>query len=129
MRKKTKVIEAKIANSFGMPVVVRKNSCDIYCGYVGVPKSHPFYGTAATDSVVKRVKVHGGVSYSAGNLPWLLAQDFPGFWWFGFDCATEDDAILSIENGSGCVYRDEHYAQDQALLLARRLAGLYAEMN
>jgi hypothetical protein len=118
----------KVTKSFGLPVVVRRNSFDIYCGYVGVPQSHPCHGIELGDSELGRIEIHGGVSYAAGRLPWLRPEDSPGIWWLGFDCATEDDGILGVDD-SGCVYRDEEFAQDQALLLARRLAGLHAEVN
>jgi len=53
------------------------------CGYVMVPKSHPYHGKGYDNDNVD-VSVHGGLTFSDG---------FRSGWWFGFDCAHSGDAI------------------------------------
>lgn len=65
------------------------------CGYVGVPKGHPWekcgsYWSEPLDSV----DVHGGVTYAEwgddGRLP-------SGLFWIGFDTAHADSGGVDIE--------------------------------
>jgi len=58
------------------------------CGYLGVPKCHPWFGLT-TDSDI-RIRVHGGITF-----PWpeyIPDENFPhnleglDIWWIGFDC-------------------------------------------
>lgn len=47
------------------------------CGYVSIPKNHPFYGKKYWD-IEDKIEVHGGLTFS-GKL-----HSFDGFW-FGWD--------------------------------------------
>ena len=49
------------------------------CGYVRIPRSHPFYGMDDRDEELWTIPVHGGFTF-AGR-----ALDDSG-WWLGFDC-------------------------------------------
>ncbi len=53
------------------------------CGYVSVPRNHPFYDKDYWD-IDDRIRVHGGLTYSGkmGD-----SNDF----WFGWDYAHADD--------------------------------------
>lgn len=53
------------------------------CGYVSVPKNHPFYGKKSWD-IEDRIEVHGGLTFS-GKL-----HGFDGLW-FGWDYAHVGD--------------------------------------
>ncbi len=53
------------------------------CGYVSVPRNHPFYDKDYWD-IDDRIKVHGGLTYS-GKMG--ESNDF----WFGWDYAHADD--------------------------------------
>ncbi len=53
------------------------------CGYVSVPKNHPFYGKKYWD-IEDKIEVHGGLTIS-GKL-----HSFDGFW-FGWDYAHAGD--------------------------------------
>jgi len=50
------------------------------CGYVTVPKDHPWHGKTYNDV---DLDVHGGLTYAG-------MED--GDWWFGYDCAHFGDA-------------------------------------
>ena len=53
------------------------------CGYVSVPKNHPFYGKKSWD-IDDKIEVHGGLTFS-GKL-----HGFDGLW-FGWDYAHAGD--------------------------------------
>jgi len=55
------------------------------CGYVGVPKSHPFYGEMYENIPVE---CHGCLTYSDSS---LISVESEGIWWIGFDCAHWGD--------------------------------------
>ena len=55
------------------------------CGYVELPKNHPWEGHHAMDI---DVEVHGGLSFSEGT------EDL---WLIGFDCGHSGDLVPSIE--------------------------------
>lgn len=65
-----------------MPYLYDMNSF-WYCGYVVIPKTHPYYGVDYKD-LVDLFDVHGGLTYS-GEL------DEAGEWVLGFDCNHIDD--------------------------------------
>lgn len=65
---------------------------DYYCGYVGVPPSHPLYQTEYMDNIMAQVDddayVNGGLTYSYMSDSWRTTKDeFRNYWFFGFDCA------------------------------------------
>jgi hypothetical protein len=59
-----------------------------WCGYVGVPPTHPLHGRHFR---TVNVMVHGGVNYAEPCLGDACHTPWPGephdVWWFGFDCA------------------------------------------
>jgi hypothetical protein len=65
-----------------------------WCGYVGVPSSHPLYGVQWRDFDVD-LKAHQGVNYSApcsGAICHVPAPGMPAdVWWIGFDCGHSFD--------------------------------------
>ena len=79
----------------GYRYALRRGPCGHWCGYVQVPKEHPFYGSNY-DNVP--VKCHGGLTF-ASELP---GQDG---WWFGFDCAHPGD-FLPMMPRTGDTYRN-----------------------
>ena len=65
---------------------------DYYCGYVGVPPSHPLYQKKFMDNIMVQVdddaEVNGGLTYSNMADSWRTTKDeFRNYWFFGFDCA------------------------------------------
>lgn len=63
-----------------------------WCGYVGVPKSHPFFGRSVDDV---NLDAHGGVNYAGACSGQICHIPKPGeddeVFWFGFDCAHAGD--------------------------------------
>lgn len=101
-----------------------------FCAYVGIPKSHPYYGKSYDDM---ELEVHGGITY---------AKEDPEkeIHWIGFDCAHFGDLIPGIfehrqsggflhdiasEYGdAGEVYRDINYVKAECEKLAEQLRKL-----
>jgi hypothetical protein len=71
-----------------------------WCGYVGVPPTHPLHGVGYSDRRLN-VMVHGGVNYAQPCLGDACHTPWPGeptdVWWFGFDCAHGFDRRPGIE--------------------------------
>jgi len=86
-----------------------------FCGYVGIPSDHPFFGKSDSDDsgfklsddtpIGKRgiisvlagtvtngtqisdlFNVHGSLTYSSGHEAYPVATGRGTVWWFGFDC-------------------------------------------
>lgn len=84
----------------GYPCLVNRGPMGALCGYVGVPKGHPYHGRE-WDNI--DVAVHGGVTFAKG----CQHSEDPAFgvchipdpgepddvWWIGFDCAHFQDLI------------------------------------
>ena len=67
------------------------------CGYVGLPKGHPWYGLHYSDIPLTR-GVHGELTYAGCGL-----RGVPRYlWWVGFDCGHSFDFMpgLSLLSGS-----------------------------
>jgi hypothetical protein len=116
----------------GYPCVMNRTSMGAWCGYVGVPETHPWYGFEYSD-VFRFVFAHGGLTYSDEATPDIR---HPGHtepvWFFGFDCAHSGDLVpaslahtpfnaASLFNGD--VYRDLSYVRLSVTHLARHLRG------
>lgn len=98
-----------------LPCVILRGPVGSFCGYVGVPEGHHFYGIGYSEptklpfllalnllhlnniekyyrkeaalGILSIEMIHGGVTYSGDSL-----IDTPvGHWWFGFDCAHAGD--------------------------------------
>ncbi len=105
----------------GLPCLIRRSVMGAWCGYVGVPPEHPWYGHdyAACfadhdhdaddahcweDSIEARVSVHGGLTYASAcdgdTAEGVCHVPEPGqpdhAWWFGFDCAHAFDLVPSL---------------------------------
>src|SRR5580765_2676048 len=74
----------------GLDCMVNRGPSGAWCGYVGVPPSHPWYGMDYNDV---DVEVHGGLTYGAlcqedGEICHVPAEGRePNVMWYGFDCA------------------------------------------
>lgn len=63
----------------GFECMTRTSPMNIPCGYVGLPKEHPYFGKHYDD--VDDIEVHGGLTFSGR---WEEFHD--DLWWLGFDC-------------------------------------------
>jgi len=102
----------------GLPCAIRRSdSIGVLCGYVGVPKNHPYYH--AYSSICVGLSVHGGITF-AGNL-----YDDYDIWWIGFDCGQPGDYSPRLKMGGK--YRNFSYARQQVFNLAKQLAEIKNE--
>jgi hypothetical protein len=81
---------------------VTVNTMGYRCGYVRVPRGHPWHGR---DYDAVRAEVHGGLTFSE---PDLYRGCLCDGWWLGFDCAHYGDAPDPELRGYAC--RAGHYS-------------------
>lgn len=117
----------------GFACFLLRNHHGAWCGYVGVPSTHPAHGKNYDDV---DVQCHGGLTYSAAcDGERICHMPQPGepddLWWFGFDCWHFRDASpLRIESlASRCdfpgrSYRTLAYARGETESLAMQLKAL-----
>lgn len=121
----------------GYTCAFRTNALGVYCGYVGVPKTHPAHGlhycTPWNDDApppseiavaVENVEVRGGLTF-AGRFK--DSSDFdPELWLFGFDCGHLDDfmplmpSLMSHPALQKPTFKDEAYTRAEITKLARQ---------
>lgn len=90
----------------GFDCMIVKNFLGIWCGYVGVPESHPAYNMDYQDVNLRDfLDVHGDLSFSGWR------QD--SLWWLGFDCGHWDD----LDDPS----KDKDFVQKETEGLAHQL--------
>lgn len=57
-------------------------------GYVGIKRNHPYFGRGMNSKQVKRLMVHGGITFAEER----VGEGFrKGFWYLGFDTAHAFD--------------------------------------
>lgn len=61
------------------------NGTGYRCGYVRIPKGHPWHGESDIDAYV-----HGGVTFAEADTKCDKGGE-DNAWWLGFDCAHCDD--------------------------------------
>lgn len=117
----------------GLPCVIRRHdSFGNFCGYVGVPPTHPDHGKGY-DAV--EVEVHGGLTFAEECSDVACHIPAPGepddFYWFGFDCGHVFDLAPGLKaltrrvmggGDLGEVYRDLAYVRHETEHLAEQLA-------
>lgn len=119
----------------GFPcLMVRQPRVGHWCGYVGVPKGHPWHGESnyfwdRQDGP----EVHGGITYGeacAGAICHVPAPGEPDdVWWIGFDCAHSGD-LSPADNAHSRralreweTYKPESYVRAEVERLAQQAAG------
>jgi len=111
------------ADAYGYRCRLRRNTeLGTWCGYVVIPADHPWYGCSIGE--LTDVRVHGGITYSGGDL-------FDGTeWCVGFDCGHAFDMVPMLvehaaERGEPMalpdgIYRDYDYAMGEAVTIAEQ---------
>lgn len=100
-----------------------------WCGYVGLPKTHPFYGKPYEEI---EVDVHGGLTYAAYCSHYIChkTEEEDDLFWLGFDCAHCNDLTPGMHRKDldnqypfmrGNVYRDVDYVVTETKRLAEQL--------
>lgn len=124
----------------GLPCLIVRNH-GAWCGYVGVPPTHPAYGNGYDD--VGDLDVHGGLTFAGPCSPGpedrtichkpALGED-DDVWWLGFDCnhAFDLDPERRAHNPHWPsfpedVYRDIKYVTNEVTSLAAQLANAAAD--
>lgn len=121
----------------GFSCFILRNHLGSWCGYVGVPSSHPYYEKDYDDC---DVDVHGGLTYAAkcGSVVCHIPEkDMPDdVWWLGFDTGHYMDLSPSIEGLrskyphdlggyiSDEIYRNVEYVTNETKQLAEQLEKL-----
>lgn len=126
------------------PCLALRNLIGNWCGYVGVPKDHPFYGKNYDECSLKDspceedycdhcsgsiLNVHGGITFNSfcneGNpIEGICHQDPEKVWWIGFDTAHCDDLSPGGFSFKGTIYRSLSYVMLECLSLASQLEKL-----
>lgn len=113
-------VEKDWVTASGLRAVVLKLEIGHRCGYVGVPKTHPFSGKSYharlywvddVESIEDNIRVHGGVTFSGWNPTYPVASNL---WWIGFDCAHCDD------NPTNC---NLQFCVDECEAMAKQIAN------
>lgn len=125
----------------GFPcLAVRNKELGNWCGYVGVPPSHPAYEADYEDV---DARAHGGLTYARrceGDICHTPREgESDDVWWLGFDCAHLGDFVPGMKAlakhalaplfplmdlGGGDTYRDLAYVKDEIRGLAHQLARM-----
>jgi hypothetical protein len=117
----------------GFQWTVVHNDSQIRCGYVRIPKGHPWHGKDYNDL---NCDVHGGLTFAEADMP----CDEPGdddAWWVGFDCAHGFDApdpelprgdgfpmeLLSLLRSGCAVVRSQEYVESNCRGLCDQAAA------
>lgn len=114
-----KGIKVWLDETYGYWCIIAKiDSCRLtgdpyhFCGYVGVPKSHPWhgkdYGIGNINDPIDLIYVHGGLTFANRFGPPITSDD----WFFGFDCAHSGDSLKTCT---------EDYVKKQVGMLAKQL--------
>lgn len=95
-----------------------------WCGYVGLPKNHPYHGKDYDDV---DVDVHGGLTYAAecGGFVCHVSEGADELYWLGFDCGHYLDVIPGMSKElkkMGGTYRDIQWVTEETKRLAEQLA-------
>lgn len=115
----------------GFKCQARRNPLGAWCGYVGVPRGHVFFGVS-DDEVIYSLDVHGGVTFTG---KW---EEYDPLWWFGFDCCHAWDITpgmfalemeMDFPTPGEAVYRDLKYVKRECKKLASQLRTVQKEFS
>lgn len=118
----------------GYPCLLTRNhDMGNLCGYVAVPKGHPYYHKTYNE-IGHKISAHGGLTYSRACQGHICHEPEPGepdnVWWFGFDCAhASQDLIPGMRRMQETMknkyfnptYKDLNYVIEEIVDLARQL--------
>lgn len=136
-------------NYAGFACLMVRSEMGHWCGYVGLPEDHPYFGEHYDQAELPGPGVHGGLTYSDFCQGPICHVPEPGFpdrvWWLGFDCAHSGDvsprseALLRKHRLPSLTsvlrfpwpntYKDEAYVRAEVESLAEQLAGVSASNN
>ena len=94
-----------------LPIIIYGNGAKeeresfYYCGYVGVPRGHYYFG-ADYDERAMHLYAHGGLTFSDRH------SLIPGYWFLGFDCAHGNDFTIESDKDDTYGIRKFHTKED-----------------
>lgn len=101
----------------GLNCALRRGPLHHWCGYVQIPKGHPWHGIGYSDM---DVNVHWGLTYSGDRMD-------DGNFWIGFDCAHSGDLVPGLAQyrmrDPSERYRDLEYTKTETESVARQVAN------
>lgn len=106
----------------GLACLVVRGTMGAWCGYVGLPPGHPWYGGNVHHGVVE---VHGGITYGPSPCGKNICHEVDGVddvRWVGFDCGHHCDLSPEDRPSRNAVYRDLAFVQREVTMLAAQLA-------
>lgn len=118
----------------GFSCIIQRNNSLAWCGYVGLPPEHKYYGKNYQDLEKLDVELdgaHGGLTYSEPCMDLICHKsddDTKPLWWLGFDCAHAYDLIpgfyefISAPSLPG-TYRNMDYVIARVKTMAEELAA------
>lgn len=90
------------------------------CGYVGVPKDHPLYGTDYNDLPYE---CHGGLTFSGDH----ASNQNNDCWWLGFDCYHHNDLAIPknphYRINTGGIHRTLDFCEENCEDLAEQIVS------
>ena len=109
---------------FGFEWIVLHNGMGYRCGYVRIPKGHPWHGK---DYEEISAEVYGGLTFSE--------SDEDGAHWVGFDCMHAGDSLDRHLRASdpfrlshpGAVIRTQEYVESECRSLCNQAAAATKE--
>jgi hypothetical protein len=107
----------------GFPFMVVHNSLGHRCGYICIPKGHPWFGKDY-DNI--DASVHGGLTFAQYD------DDDDESYWIGFDCAHYNDAPdptlpSTYRFKSDGVVRTQEYVEAECRSLCEQAAQMTKE--
>lgn len=114
----------------GFPCLAVRGPSGAWCGYVGVPPGHKYYG--APYNTADEIRVHGGLTFDGFCQPGPEEKtvchkpdegEEDKVWWLGFDCAHSGDYMPASEYTFSRLgtYRDLDYVTKEVSSLAEQL--------
>lgn len=106
--------------------LLQRNPMGTWCGYVGIPKGHPWYGLGYDDIPAT---AHGGLTYSDACHSHICHPDGEELWWIGFDCAHAGDEIPLMQRYAkslkfpGATYKDMAFVKSEVEKLALQVSA------
>ena len=106
----------------GFQCLTRRTAMGIACGYVGLPRSHPYHGKRY--DAINDIEIHGGLTFSGYGKGWN-----DGLWYLGFDCGHAFDlddlpTSLTIPPYVLKSNKSNEFVMEQTKRLAEQLANL-----
>lgn len=125
--------DAVIYKEQGLLCAALRNKLGNWCGYVGLPRGHPYFGLGVHSDDLT-LECHGGLNYADDSIGYIAREIFPDTWWLGFDTCHFGDLLvyeydfgikssgLNPFTGAPGIYRDLDYIKGQLSRMAKECA-------